>query len=95
MQILQKYQLMLFLDTILLFSYNTCNLYKGFVLDEEKGIKAKEVTKKVVMSGKVLKLLKKTTIDLDIDNDGKFTPESYGIALEYLLMGNDAINITN
>ena len=45
-----------------------------------------KISKKIIFSNDVYKILKKTTVDLNIDGDGKFTPEALGEALEYLLI---------
>ena len=53
---------------------------------------SEKVSKKIVFSNDVYKILKKATIDLNIDGDGKFTPESLGRALEYLLIEKNQEN---
>ena len=54
---------------------------------------ADTISKKIIFSNEVYKILKKTTIDLNIDEDGKFTAESLGKALEFLLIEKKDIKI--
>lgn len=54
------------------------------------------LSKRVVMSSNLYKELQKIAIDLDIDDDGRLTPTSIGIALEaiYLSHKNFKLNIS-
>ena len=42
----------------------------------------KDVKKRVVIETETDKFIKKLAIDLEIDNDGKFTPEVYGKCID-------------
>jgi hypothetical protein len=46
------------------------------------------ITKKILISSGTYKELKKRVIDLDLDTDGKISPEMLGIAIESLLKRN-------
>lgn len=46
------------------------------------------VTKKILITKDTYKILKKLTIDLDLDDDGKILPEMLGECVNYLVKNN-------
>jgi hypothetical protein len=50
-----------------------------------EGKKTEKITKRIAMSQDTYKYLKKMSIDLEIDNDGKFTPEVLGICIDEMI----------